>query len=258
MKKELKAFLASSFLHLLLLGSAASFAVLPLKQQIPILVDFTIEPDHPADTLATAGNPGVAPRRSVPAPRPSPSAPPLPVATAPETPPVTPAVHEEVISVEPEAVPVVAASSQSVPRTESLVASSGVVMVSSAAPAAGQGTGTANGSGMDVSGVGNGSRGESAEALRDRYLRKHFGYIRDLINGNLRYPCRARRMGWSGALKVEFTVREDGSVDGIRVIKSSGVNMLDYNAVETVRRSSPFPKPPVSARLIIPVEYILE
>lgn len=258
MKTELNAFLASSFLHLLLVGSAASFAVLTVKPQTPILVDFTIEPEHPTDTLATAGNPGVAPRRSVPSPRPSPSAPPLPVAALPEARPVTPVVHEEVISVAPEAVPVITPSSQPVPQTESVVATSGRVTASSSATATGQGTVTANGSGMDVSGVGNGSRGESAETLRERYLKKHFGYIRDLINGNLKYPYRARRMGWSGALKVEFTVHEDGSVDRIRVIKSSGVNMLDYNAMETVRRSSPFPKPPVSARLIIPVEYVLE
>lgn len=109
-----------------------------------------------------------------------------------------------------------------------------------------------------MTGTGGGVRGESAEALRERYLRQHFGYIRDLINNNLRYPGRARRMGWSGALKVEFVVRVDGSVEAIRIVKSSGVPLLDCNAMETVRRSAPFPKPPISARLIIPVEYLLE
>jgi protein TonB len=258
MKTELNAFLASSFLHLLVVGSAASFAAFTIKPQTPVVVDFTIEPEHPTDTLATADNPGVAPRRSIPAPRPSPTAPTLSVAALPETVPATPVVQNEVISVAPEAVPAVAPSSQPVAAPESVVASSGRVTASSSAPATGQGTVTANGSEKDISSVGNGSRGENSETLRERYLKNHFGYIRDLINGNLRYPYRARRMGWSGALKVEFTVHEDGTVDRIRVIKSSGVNMLDYNAMETVRRSSPFPKPPVSARLIIPVEYVLE
>ena len=54
MKTELKAFLASSFLHLLLLGSAASFAVLPVKPQIPILVESMTLPMKPLKLLMLA------------------------------------------------------------------------------------------------------------------------------------------------------------------------------------------------------------
>jgi protein TonB len=107
-------------------------------------------------------------------------------------------------------------------------------------------------------GTGNRQLGKSMESLKAHYLKDHFAYIRTLISGNLRYPVKARRMGWSGKLTVELIVRESGEADTIRVVKSSGILLLDSDAEETVRRSSPFPKPPVSARLLIPVEYVLE
>lgn len=109
-----------------------------------------------------------------------------------------------------------------------------------------------------VAGAGRGSGEEGADSEQRRYLKEHFAAIRSLIARNLRYPGKARRMGWCGKLTVEFVVRESGEVEGIKVVRSSGFALLDCNAVETVRRSAPFPPPPVSARLVVPVEYRLE
>lgn len=95
------------------------------------------------------------------------------------------------------------------------------------------------------------------ESQQRRYLKEHFAHIRDTIAENLRYPAKARKMGWHGRLAVEFVVLASGAVDQIRITKSSGIALLDSDAEETVRRSAPFPKPPVSARLIIPVDYVL-
>jgi protein TonB len=94
--------------------------------------------------------------------------------------------------------------------------------------------------------------------LQKRYLREHFEYISALILKNLRYPPAARRMGWSGNVVVSFVVLENGSAEDIKVMKSSGFTLLDTNAVETVRKVSPFPKPPVRAELRIPVQYRLD
>ncbi len=237
-----------------------SFAAFPIKQQAPILVDLTIEQEPHPDMLGRSGNPGASSLPAAPGPQSSRHEQPLVVAEPHETLQVAPVAQAEAMSVAATTAPVPAAVSQPVAGPVAAVdTTSGGGTSASAYALAGQGgKGTTNGSGADIFGKGSGSRGESAEALRERYLKKHFGYIRDLINGNLRYPGRARRMGWSGALKVEFVVRENGSVDVIRVVKSSGVPLLDSDAVETVRRSAPFPKPPVSARLIIPVEYVLE
>lgn len=115
--------------------------------------------------------------------------------------------------------------------------------------------GSPGGSHSDLPGAG---RGLDSASLRAGYLQDHLASIRGAIAGNFRYPPMARRMGWTGRVAVEFVVRGDGSVEQVRVVKSSGIALLDDDAEETVRRSAPFPRPPVSARLIIPVEYVLK
>ncbi len=97
-------------------------------------------------------------------------------------------------------------------------------------------------------------RRKSAE---DIYLNEHFIYIRDRIGRNIIYPGIARRRGWEGTVLVSFLVCKDGTVQGISIVESSGHQLLDRNAVATIRKSAPFPKPPVSARIVIPLTYKL-
>lgn len=103
-----------------------------------------------------------------------------------------------------------------------------------------------------------GAFGNSEEKARMRYLKEHFGYIRDTIMKNLSYPHMARRMGWSGKVTLSFIISENGYVEDIKIIESSGVGILDKNVVETIKRVEPFPKPPVRAQLIMPIVYRLE
>ena len=125
-------------------------------------------------------------------------------------------------------------------------------------PGLGSGSGGGSGSGSGISaGAGQGP-GESLETLRKRYLKEHFAYIRDLILKNLTYPPQARTMGWQGALTVSFVIKVTGHVERLRVLRSSGYEILDRNVLETVRMVQPFPKPPVKAEIIIPVLYSLE
>ncbi len=58
--------------------------------------------------------------------------------------------------------------------------------------------------------------------------------------GNLNYPEQARRMNLEGSLVLSVDVLADGSVDQIRVLRSSGYDVLDEAAVRIVRLSSPF------------------
>ena len=95
----------------------------------------------------------------------------------------------------------------------------------------------------------------SPEKAQQRYLKEHFLYIRDMITQRLVYPPMARKMNWSGKVVVAFTVAEDGSVHGIRVAESSGFPILDRNAMETVRNTAPFPKPPVRAEIVVPINF---
>jgi len=253
MRTDVKAYLISSLLHFIAVGSAISFAVLLSSPQTQTFADFTIEPGQGAAAETRKLN-----NASPPLPRAShirqrAQKQPLPVVAPPRETlesPVTPETESVVMSTAHEAAPVAVAAAP-VQATDTVLS-------------AGMGTGLPGTSGnggrgiIGDSGNGNGLAGESAEALRARYLKEHFAYIRDLIAKNLRYPGLARRMGWSGKLAVEFVVRGSGAVDAIRVVKSSGIPLLDSDAEETVRRSAPFPKPPVSARLLIPVEYVLE
>lgn len=58
--------------------------------------------------------------------------------------------------------------------------------------------------------------------------------------GNMNYPEAARRRGIEGSLVLSVDILADGSVEEIRVIRSSGHEILDEAAVRIVRLSAPF------------------
>ncbi len=89
------------------------------------------------------------------------------------------------------------------------------------------------------------------------YLKANFIYIKDMINKKITYPRMARQMGWEGKVKASFIVSSDGFVKEIKILKSSGFEILDKNAIEAIKSASPFPKPPVEAQIIIPIIYKL-
>ncbi len=64
-------------------------------------------------------------------------------------------------------------------------------------------------------------------------------------------------MGWEGQVKLSFTVCNDGRVQDIVVMESSGVAMLDKCAVDAVKKTSPFPPQQLEAKVIIPINYKL-
>ncbi len=122
------------------------------------------------------------------------------------------------------------------------------------------GGGTAFGSsGPSGSGRGGGSgAGNSPEQLRRKYLNENFAYIQKLIQNHLTYPAMARRQGLEGKVRVSFVILENGQVTNLKVLDSSGYEILDDDAVETVKDTAPFPKPPIKAELHIPLTYRLE
>lgn len=62
--------------------------------------------------------------------------------------------------------------------------------------------------------------------------------------GNLNYPEEARRRNLHGELELTVTLRRDGSVQSIDVIRSSGEPLLDRAAERIVRLAAPFPPIP--------------
>lgn len=123
------------------------------------------------------------------------------------------------------------------------------------------GTASTTGSAYDRRAVGNASgdgKADAGEGLRGKYLAQHFAYIRDIIKENIIYPRRAKIKGWSGTVLVSFLILENGQVENIRIIKSTGYELLDGNVVETIKAIKYFPKPPIKAQLQIPIDYRLE
>lgn len=76
------------------------------------------------------------------------------------------------------------------------------------------------------------------EHLYATYMRSWVAKVERV--GNLNYPQQARRMNLDGALVLSVDVLVDGSVEQIRVLRSSGYDILDEAAVRIVRLSSPF------------------
>lgn len=118
--------------------------------------------------------------------------------------------------------------------------------------------GDANGRAQGMAGTaGLSAPGATPETARAAYLKEHFVYIRDRITGSIAYPHQARKMGWCGQVKIAFVVCEDGGVNDVKVVESSGFGLLDRNAVDTVKNVAPFPTPPVRAEIRMAITYQL-
>ena len=85
-----------------------------------------------------------------------------------------------------------------------------------------------------------------------------FSFIRRGIIEKISYPERARRMGWEGKVVLSFVVNEDGSVNNVKIIDSSGFPVLDQNAMDAVINTNFRRKVPLRFVVLLPVEYRLK
>ncbi len=95
------------------------------------------------------------------------------------------------------------------------------------------------------------------QSIANQYVRDHFDSINNLIRLNIPYPYRARKLSMEGNVIISFIVCLDGSVKDVKIKKSSGFSILDNNTKKAVIKASPFPPPPVEAKIIIPITYKL-
>ncbi|RME11676.1 MAG: energy transducer TonB, partial [Aquificota bacterium] len=99
----------------------------------------------------------------------------------------------------------------------------------------------------------------SLQQQRDQYLKEKLSVISQIVQKNISYPPIARRMGWEGRVVLIIRLCEDGTLKEVKVAESSGYEVLDKNAMETVRKVAHlFPKPPVEVLVRLPVNYRLE
>lgn len=100
------------------------------------------------------------------------------------------------------------------------------------------------------------SRAKSAETAgpvrldtREAKYVPYFETIKRAIEEVWIYPEEALRSRHQGRLLVEFTVLQDGELEGPRLVRSSGYPELDQEALRAIRAAAPFaPIPPSLGR----------
>jgi len=94
---------------------------------------------------------------------------------------------------------------------------------------------------------------------KKRFSNTEFAIIKDIIQKNITYPILARKMGWEGEVLIKFKLCKNGEVHEITVEKSSGYQILDDNAIKTIKSVSYlFPKPDEDIYIKIPIVYRLD
>lgn len=80
--------------------------------------------------------------------------------------------------------------------------------------------------------------------LKEELMLNYQKAVKEKIEDCRRYPYWARKQGFEGTVHLKFTILSTGVVKDIKIIKSSGFNILDKEAISTVKRASPFPPIP--------------
>jgi protein TonB len=90
-----------------------------------------------------------------------------------------------------------------------------------------------------------GTRGHpiSLESKDPQYI-SYFTSIKRSIDSNWTYPELAKQYGLQGKLLVEFQISENGELEGLRLIRSSGSALLDAEALRAIKAAAPFPPIP--------------
>ena len=87
--------------------------------------------------------------------------------------------------------------------------------------------------------------------------------ISKIIMNNKQYPKIAQMRGWQGTVIADLEIDSKGTVISIKIKKSSTYEVLDNEALEMIRKASPFPAPPYNLRgknfnVLVPISFKLE
>lgn len=97
--------------------------------------------------------------------------------------------------------------------------------------------------------------------VSEEKVAQYLSYLRRHLENNLLYPQFAKKIGLEGSVVVCFCVKANGSVPykSIKIQKSSGYQILDKQAIETVTTSAPFEKaPPEEMEVVVPVTFSIK
>jgi protein TonB len=91
-----------------------------------------------------------------------------------------------------------------------------------------------------------GARGGASVSLNtnDPAYMNYFNRIKQAINQKWEYPELAKRYGLQGTLLLEFVVGANGQIEQLRLVRSSGSQLLDDEALRAIKAAAPFPPIP--------------
>jgi protein TonB len=74
-----------------------------------------------------------------------------------------------------------------------------------------------------------------------------------------RYPSEAQSRGDRGVVRLAFSVDRGGGVHHVRIVRSSGSQLLDRETLAMVQRAAPLPPPPEGlgsqVAIVVPIRY---
>jgi len=118
------------------------------------------------------------------------------------------------------------------------------------------------GTGIYEGKTGEGEKGRGGLNLdkeREKFLLEKLYIISKIVQKNISYPYIARKMGWEGRVVVSFILTKEGKINLLTVEKSSGYDVLDENAIKTIKKVSKyFPLPPLDVKIKLPISYKLD
>ncbi|SRR5581483_210481 len=79
---------------------------------------------------------------------------------------------------------------------------------------------------------------------QDPVFVSYFTRIKQLIDSQWEYPELALRYGLQGRLTLQFTITGNGRLEQLRLIRSSGSQLLDEEALRAIKAAAPFPPIP--------------
>lgn len=87
--------------------------------------------------------------------------------------------------------------------------------------------------------------------------RRWFGQLAAHLERRKRYPHSAQSRRKEGTVHVRFTVAPDGTILMSELVRPSGIDELDEEVLDLMRRASPVPKPPegINPYVTVPIEF---
>lgn len=73
--------------------------------------------------------------------------------------------------------------------------------------------------------------------VKPRFMGQDINTFSKWVSDNFKYPAEAKKFRTEGMAVVQFTIKTDGKLTDVKIIRSSGSDLLDDELVATIRKS---------------------